>query len=357
MKEIMIPYVLLIWLLVKTGAMPWNLKTQFWSTAVGLFLAFMLFTGSRFWAPVDMTNSTTVRAPQAVLSPLLMQEVEKVHVVHNQKVKKGDLIYTLVDTATGSDIDAIKHKISSTAELVSATEAGIRATQASLSNNRVELGRLQRLGSYASQQSRDQLGAKIKAEEAKIEADKAQISKLMSDVKEQQAKLASAEYKHSLKEIRAPFDGKISTVNLADGTRTGNMHIYDTSKKFVEMRIPDQAYPGIQPGQLAEFYVDAYPGTIFRGRVQSLRTGTGEAAVGVRQGDQHVRQFVGQNASAHGRTVIIEFQEPEGYEVPIGATGAGWISAKKPYELIGFIDIIGAATVRLTSLKSYFIAF
>ena len=36
MKEIMIPYILLIWLLVKMKIMPWNLKTQVWSTGVGL---------------------------------------------------------------------------------------------------------------------------------------------------------------------------------------------------------------------------------------------------------------------------------------------------------------------------------
>jgi len=71
---------------------------------------------------------------------------------------------------------------------------------------------------------------------------------------------------------RAPFDGQLSITNIVSGTRLGNMHLYDTSKKFVEMRIADQTFRGIEVGQFAEFYVDAYPGEIFRGRVHSVTT-------------------------------------------------------------------------------------
>lgn len=35
MKEILLPYILIVWLLVKLNILPWNLKTGFWSTAIG----------------------------------------------------------------------------------------------------------------------------------------------------------------------------------------------------------------------------------------------------------------------------------------------------------------------------------
>ena len=136
------------------------------------------------------------------------------------------------------------------------------------------------------------------------------------------------------------------------------MHVYDTSKKFLEMRIPEQSFNFIKPGQFDEFYLNVLPGQIFRGKVHSITTGTGEATVAVRQGDQNVGQFVGQfvgqNTTSHGRTVIIEFIEPEGMNIPIGATGAAWISARKPHPILGFMDIIGGAIVRLQSIKAYF---
>ncbi|MCL1063788.1 hypothetical protein MK852_16880 [Shewanella benthica] len=39
--------------------------------------------------------------------------------------------------------------------------------------------------------------------------------------------------------------------------------------------------------------------------------------------------------------------------LPIGATGSAWISADKPHRILGFLDIIGAATVRLVATKFY----
>ncbi|NRB42292.1 MAG: efflux RND transporter periplasmic adaptor subunit [Pseudomonadales bacterium] len=340
MKEIMIPYVLLIWILVKTGVMPWNLKTQFWSTFTGAVILFLLFSSSRFWAPVDLSNSSTIRAPHAVLSPLFAQEVDEVFVDHNQLVKKGVLLYTLVDDATASSIAAIDAQIAE-------SYAQIAAIEVQLSNNRKDLKRQKDLKNYASEQSRDQLTADIQYDLANIKGYYAGIEKL-------KAQKLEAQYQNKLKKVRAPFDGQVSTVNIANGTRTGNMHLYDLSKKFLEMRIPDQAYNHIKPGQFAEFYVNALPGKIFRGRVHSITTSTGEAAIQVRQGSEQVRQFMKQNQTSHGRTVLIEFIEPPGINIPLGSTGSAWISAEKPHPALGFMDIIGAATVRLASLKAYF---
>ncbi|WP_229380999.1 hypothetical protein [Shewanella psychropiezotolerans] len=54
-----------------------------------------------------------------------------------------------------------------------------------------------------------------------------------------------------------------------------------------------------------------------------------------------------------GRTVILEVDEATMAMLPIGATGSAWISADKPHSILGFLDIIGAATVRLVATKSY----
>ncbi|MDN2482538.1 HlyD family secretion protein [Vibrio agarivorans] len=339
MKEIMLPYILICWLLVKSGLVRWTLKNATVMIGTGFFLAFMLFTAHRFWSPADLTDSTTVKAPHAVLSPLIGQEVERVFVTHNQQVKKGDLIYTLKDVDTDSQIRGLEAQRA-------AAEAEILAVNHQIENDKKTLDRLQRLNDYAQEQERDNIRTRIDSHVAKIASANAQIKSI-------EAQIATAQWQNERREIRAPFDGQMSIANITDGTRVGNMHLYDTSKKFVEMRIADQSYKGIKAGQFAEFYIDAYPGEIFRGRVHSVTAGTGEARVSVINGTQHVRQHVGNNMGTHGRTVIIEFEEPEGYIVPIGATGSGWVSAEKPHPMLGFMDIIGGATVRLKSYKAY----
>lgn len=72
-----------------------------------------------------------------------------------------------------------------------------------------------------------------------------------------------------------------------------------------------------------DYFVNGYPTIIFCGRVHSLTAGTGEAMLNNRASDQQVRQHVGNNAGTHGRTVIMEFIEPEGYNVPLGLRNLG----------------------------------
>lgn len=339
MKEIMLPYVLICWILVKTGVIQWTLKNAVIIVSTGVVLAVALFTAHRFWSPADLTDSTTVKAPHAVLSPLFGQEVEEVFVDHNQFVKKGDLIYTLRTEDTQSQMDGL------TAQK-DAAHAEILALVHQVENDKKNLTRLEKLKDYAQEYQRDDIRTRIESTEAKITSVNAQILNI-------EAQMATANWQNERREIRAPFDGQLSITNLVNGTRIGNMHLYNTNKKFVEMRIADQTYRGIEVGQFAEFYVDAYPGEIFRGRVHSLTAGTGEARVSVMNGSQSVRQHVGNNTGSHGRTIVIEFEEPEGYNVPIGSTGSGWVSANKPHPALGFMDIIGAATVRLKAYKSY----
>ncbi|MEZ9235710.1 MULTISPECIES: efflux RND transporter periplasmic adaptor subunit [Shewanella] len=325
MKEVMIPYILLMWILVSTGAIKWTLRSGFWIVSGGVFILVVLGILSRLWAPVDLTYSSTIKAPHAVLSPLLGEEIEQIHVGHNQTVKQGEVIYTLVDTKSKADVEKIKASIVTNEEDIAQIDRDLARAKASpdiFKKRDVEYYRSQRRIAEAA------------------------LSSLHAD-------LDKTHFEQNRKTVRAQFDGQVAVVNVADGSRIGNMHIYDTSRKFLEMRIPDQTYRYVEKGQFSEFYVDAYPGEVFRARVHSITTGTGEASISPMQGPQSVRQHVGSNTSSHGRTVVLEIFEPEGKVIPIGATGSAWIAANKPHPFFGFIDVIGAATVRLHSYKSY----
>ncbi|RKF17431.1 HlyD family efflux transporter periplasmic adaptor subunit [Alginatibacterium sediminis] len=325
MKEVMIPYVLLMWILVSTGAIKWNMRSAFWICSGGAFILVFLVVLSRLWAPVDLTYSSTIKAPHSVLSTLLREEIDQIYVDHNQVVKKGDVIYTLVDTSSNAELEKIKSAIVTQEESIAQMLRDLQRAKRS-----PEIFKNRDVESFKSQ----------------LRISESSLASLLADYKR-------VEFEQERKTIRAPYDGQIAVVNVANGSRVGNMHIYDTSRKYLEMRIPDQTFRYVEPGQFAEFYVDAYPGEIFRARVHSFTAGTGESSVSPMQGPQSVRQHVGSNTSTHGRTVILEIIEPEGKIIPIGATGSAWIAANKPHAFFGFIDVIGAAAVRLHSYKSY----
>ncbi len=68
MKLTLVPYLLICWLLVKYGIVK---KTAGNFVAMGLgavFILFVLLTFTRFYAFIDLTATTTVKAPHIVLN-------------------------------------------------------------------------------------------------------------------------------------------------------------------------------------------------------------------------------------------------------------------------------------------------
>lgn len=325
MKEMMIPYILIVWSLFATGALKRSIKNYTWAAIGGALILGLLAIVSRLWAPVDLTNSSTVKAPHAVLSPLLGQQIDEIFVDHNQRVKKGDLIYTLIDIDSAAD----KAKV----------ESAIVQKEEQIKQMVRDLQRAETSPDVFNPRDVEKFNSELRVAEA-------QLSSLRAD-------LQKVNWAQERKSVTAEFDGQVSIVNISQGSVIGNMHLYDTSRKFLEMRISDQTFGYVKTGDFAEFFVDAYPGHIFRAKVHSFNAGTGESSVSPLQGPQSVGQHVMHNGNGLGRTVVLEIIEPEGYNIPIGATGSAWISADKPHPFWGFIDVIGAATVRLQSYKSY----
>lgn len=339
MKELLIPYILLCWLMFKFGIVARRPRNYFIATLGGVLLTAALFFGHRLWSPSDLTDSTQIKAPHSVLSPAIGHQIQKIHVGHNQEVKKGEILYTLDDTASQGRVATAEAKLA-------AAKASVEARTVSRDQAQRRLSELLSMEHHVSRgelrDAREQFAIAI-----------AELAGAETQVAHADAELSVACFELEQLTIRAPHDGMITHVYIAEGSRIGALHLWDTSQKFVEMRVPDQAYRNLRPGQFAEFYVDAYPGEVFRARVHSIVKATGESQGSLLPQEQAVRNHIALGSLAVGRTVILEFEAPEGYDMPIGATGGGWISADKPHSILGFIDIIGGATVRLQSIKSY----
>ncbi|MCE2572379.1 HlyD family secretion protein [Motilimonas eburnea] len=343
MKEIMLPYLLVVWLLFKFNVLKPTARNYFITTTIGILLASALFLGHRFYSPIDLTNSTTVKAPHAVLSPALGQHMEKIYVRHNQEVKKGEVLYRLKDDKISAAITEVESGLNEVART-------IEAKKVQLSQAKRDLRRNQSMGNHVSIRDLENAQDLVEILKAEMDVLQAKYDGLI-------AKRGSLEFDLSRLTVQAPFDGMVTHIYVADGTRVGSLHLWDTNKKFVEMRIPDQAYGNIEPGQFSEFYVDAFPGQIFRTRVHSVVKATGEAQGSLLPREQAVSSHIQRGAAPVGRTVILEMDPDTMAIAPIGATGSAWISANKPHPLLGFIDIIGGATLRLTAAKSFLSAF
>ncbi len=328
MKELLYPYIFICWLLLKLGIVKRTNANYAIMVTIGVVMNVAVFFAHRFYSPVDLTDSSVIRAQSAILSPIA-ESIEKYYITHNEKVTKGQLLYTLVNNGATNEEASLTAEIAQKNALIEQLER--------------DVARLEKAKEIVA--IRD-------IEAFRTDLSEARFAKIALEADLEQVKFESSQF-----EIRAPFDGLITRLDTAAGSRFGNVQIWNTSSKILEMRIPDQVFSKIKKGQFAEFYVDALPGHIFRGRVHSVTMATGEARGTHASGEQNVLQQLQLNSKNIGRTVLIEFIEPEGIEIPIGARGSAWISAEKPFALLGPIDMLGAATLRLKAIKSFVGAF
>jgi multidrug resistance efflux pump len=330
MKLTLVPYLLICWLLVKFGIVK---KTAGNFVAMGLgavFVLFMLLTFTRFYAFMDLTATTTVKAPHIVLNSPAGGEIDKLYVTHNQKLKAGDPVYSFKTD---------RYEIQMTAK--KAEKARLQTQLGKLQNDLKRLGKL--VGEVVPQSEYD---AKV----AEVDNQRDLVTKAEQDIADLQWKIDKAV-------VVAPVDGQVAVQYSSEGQYFGEqrpaaIHMF-TNKKFIELRIPDQVYEYIKPKAFAEFYVDSHPGKIFRARVHSITESTGEAQGSLLPTPQSVSQHVMKNSNDAGRTVILEFEEPEGVHIPIGATGKAWIAAEKPIHLLGFLDLVIGSLLRFAATESY----
>ena len=330
MKLTLVPYLLICWLLVKFGIVK---KTTGNFVAMGLgavFVLFMLLTFTRYYAFIDLTASTTIKAPHIVLNTPAGGEIEKIFVTHNQKLKAGDPVYSFK-----TDLYEIQ---------MASKKAEKARLKTQLSKLEKDLKRLSSLRGEVIPQA--EYDAKI----SEVETQRELVTKAEQDMADLQWKIDKAL-------VVAPVDGQVAVQFSSEGQYFGEqrpaaIHMF-TTKKFIELRIPDQVYAYIKPHAFSEFYVDAYPGKIFRARVHSITESTGEAQGALFGTPQSVTQTVVKGATDIGRTVILEFEEPEGVHIPIGSTGKAWIAAEKPIHLLGFLDLVIGSLLRFAATEAY----
>jgi HlyD family secretion protein len=109
--------------------------------------------------------------------------------------------------------------------------------------------------------------AQVKAGPTQISIDQAQASVISAQIS-----YAQAQHQLDQTQLKAPFDGVISQINLQSGEPASGvvMVITDTSSLHVDANVDETNIMKIQPGQKVEFTVDALPGAALTGTVQRV---------------------------------------------------------------------------------------
>ncbi|XXF10288.1 efflux RND transporter periplasmic adaptor subunit [Pseudomonas sp. D2-3] len=222
---------------------------------VGITLAVVvaaILAGSWIWQHYmysPWTRDARVRADVVTIAPDVSGWVLELKVRDNQQVKAGDLLMTI-------DRDRYQAALEKAQAVVD-----IRRQQLSLREH--EASRRARLGSQA-------ISAELR-ENAQINAEMAR-----SEYREAQADLRIAQLNLARSEVRAPRDGQVTNLRLAQGNYVtagqAVMALVDTASFYVQAYFEETKLPRIQVGAPVEIWLMGGEQEI-RGQVEGISRG------------------------------------------------------------------------------------
>jgi membrane fusion protein (multidrug efflux system) len=242
----------------------------------------------------ESTNDAFVEGHVTSVGTRVAGHVLAVAVEDNARVKAGDVLVRL-DPAdfearaaqARADLDAARNRMLSARAAVAAAEAEGRAASAELERARREAERLSTLfeRGAASRQALDAAVSLRDAGEARVHAlaSRADAERAMlgndAPVRQAQAALDATLLALSYTTLVAPVDGVIGRRNVeAGGYVTPGQPLLSIAADrgtWVVANFKETQIGRMRPGDPVDVRLDAYPGVVWKGRLQSMAPATG----------------------------------------------------------------------------------
>ena len=235
-------YLVILFILVKTKIVPFNLFWKISPVIVLLLLLVGLFIPMGWGAP---QGSVLVVRNSVQIVPDVVGEVTEVPVEANKPLKAGDVLFRIDPTPY---------------------EATVNALEAQLKFQELRLSQMTQLQQRDSGRAFD------------VEQRQAEVDQLKSQ-------LIGAKWNLDKTVVRAPADGYVTNVALRKGARVTTapvMAFIDTSQTIIGIEIQQIDARYIEPGQEVEATFKFFPGQVFTGKVdavlQAISTGQTQAS-------------------------------------------------------------------------------
>jgi len=280
--------------------------------ALGVLVALVIWGGIKlinFWR-YEETNDAQI---QEYINPILSRVsgfVQMVHYSDHQYVQKGDTLVVLdtdeaqVDmqkieaeiTSAEAQLQVMRSNVATASSSASISQAKISAAKAELIKQQKDYARYKKLleGEAATQEQFEAMETRLNVAQSNYHAVKNVYANSLDILANEKAKLAVAKatiaQKKALLEqvklniryaaILAPSSGYLGKRKLQEGEfiqkgQTIGFMVDQQQGKWVIANFQETQIADMHQGQKAKISVDAYPGEIFYGKIESFSPATG----------------------------------------------------------------------------------
>jgi len=234
-----------------------------------------------FYAHHAATDDAQIEGHIFPVVPKVAGYVTEVDVVDNQAVD-GGAVLVKIDTR---DFTAKVERAEAALESAKAAVAVARANVAAQATRREKTaGDVRRYAALKekheiSQQEFDAARAAADAASAETQAATRQVAAAEAEVAQREAELATVKLDLSYTTLRAPSAGRITkkAVEVGQYVQAGQalLAVVADQEPWVVANYKETQVGGVHAGEKAEVTVDAYPGKVFLGTVDSVAAATG----------------------------------------------------------------------------------
>jgi len=213
------------------------------------------FSYNKYEAYIDnpWTRDGQVRTQVIQITPRVNGMVRKIHVVDNQKVKTGDLLF---------EIDPSQYQVK-----LNQAEARLQRTREAAKGTKIEFERVKNI--YAKDK-----GAVSQKDMVRNETN---YYKSLADIDSSEEAVNTAKLNLSYTKVFAEVDGYVSNINFQIGSQASAGHpilaLVDENAYWVFGFFREDAIPEVKIGDKAMVTLLAYPDTPLSGKVESIAWG------------------------------------------------------------------------------------
>ena len=287
-------YVVVLFVLVKMKVLP-NTKATWLSTIVWVVVLFIfLFIPMQWGAPSGPVRIVT-RAVQVI--PNVNGQVMSIHVEPNQPLKRGEVLFQidpepfeLAVSLAEASLVRVTTQVKQDQDALNSARAQLRQAQAArqLAQSRFDDDQKLVESGTISENRLERREADLEAAVSAVEQAEAAVSRaeteigavtedgVVAKVAEAQANLDLAVWNLEQSTVRAPSDGYVTNLALAEGQRVvsfpvaPSMVFVDTSEKVIGAEIHQIYLRHVREGQPVEIAFKTTPGIVVSGTVETV---------------------------------------------------------------------------------------
>ena len=312
------------------------------------------------------TTDAFVQANTIGVASQVNGRIIRLPVQDNQAVKQGDVLFEIDPEPYKYALEKARASLESQEKQIGLTQRDVNSQQFAAAAARANIGRAQAQANqaadtlariepllakeYVTAEQVDQArtakrSAEVAVQVARGDAERAAaavsgVDALVAKLGELRAAVATAEYdlKHTV--VRAPFDGRVVNLGIAQGeyAATGRQlfTLIDARNWYVIANFRETALKGIRPGMAAEVYLMADPSRRFAGTVHSIGFGVyPQDGGGSTNGLPSVPQSINWVRVAQRFPVRIRVDDPSAELFRIGASAVALIPPESGHKTTG----------------------